>query len=230
MKLPSRDLRREDSMVQIAVLARILIIPCLVAMLLPATVMAQTWNEAVIGITAWGRPISPETRIDADELTVGENVSDLLVILVVKKSNGNLSPADFDELVAGIAGESSEDDDAKEVMLPSYLDGSVASWDQRGEVGLYSITSLRHGTAYVFWLFTTSSEREAKDLLNDIAHEVLVSGPAYQSSRLIDLFSDNFTQDAAATTQRPLDILPGRDEIPADFEFLDKDYLVYSEN
>lgn len=186
---------------------------------------AEVFDAYTIGMVQWAKPIAPDQVLDADTIWLGDTISDLVTISVYQDLDGE-EPARADvvgfcEDLAGAFYPKIASPADVEVELPASFDNAFgyASGDAHKSTSV--ICSLHGEAIYVFMLFSTNADAgRTQSVLTGIARDVLEAGPPYD----LTLSRPSFFEGRGG--ERPLADLPGRDDLPAGFQFVDRDYVV----
>lgn len=188
---------------------------------------AKVFAEYTVRMEAWAKPTGPGNPIDVATMMLGDDVSDVLTIMVVRDANG-LTPtsSDLAGFCTGLVGsyfpaQASAAEIA--VALPSNLDDSLGYWGQEQWGSSFLICSLHDDEVNLFALLSTNTDVErTQALLTHVASAALTAEPPDAAARYLESVATRLGGDRLLS----LTDLPGSEAVPAAFQFVDRDFQV----
>lgn len=185
---------------------------------------AKVFAEYTVRMEAWARPTVPGEPIDATTMMLGDDVRDVLTIMVVRDASG-LTPtsSDLEGFCSGVIGSYFPAQTAAAeiaVTLPSGLEGSLGYWGEAPWGSSFLICSLHDDAVYLFALLSTDTDMEqAQAVLTHVASDALTADPPDNAARYLE----SVARRVGGNRLLPLTHLPGSEAIPAEFVFVDRD-------
>lgn len=186
---------------------------------------AKVFAAYTVRMEAWARPTVPGAPLDVTSMMLGDDVSEVLTIMVVRDAKG-LTPTSTDlqgfcTKVAGSYFPAQISAAEITVALPSNLEDSLGYWGKERWGSSVLICSLQDEAVYLFALLSTDADADrTQALLTRVAREALTADPPDAAARYLEVVARRFGGDQSLTN------LPGSEAIPGAFQVVAKDFQV----